>query len=424
MRFSDTFLLMTMAAATTLAQPGQIARCAAADDKGGALIKSRLEPNGQFVDCFYTIAGLCAYFAFQGTFSSGSSICPDSIGSAPVDHLVRVGLDGLTYTPSSISAAVGDTVTFEFHPNNHTVTQSSFEKPCVPLETRLGFKSGFQPVATNANTFPKFQITINDTQPIWGYCGQKDHCSSGMVFAINAVENGPNNFAAFQARAKATATAPGTVSSQCVAKDDNGGSLLSSSVGPVGFVTCKYSNAGTCKYFDNDGSFSSGSSVCPDRINASTGSAPPPQNTKTAQCVAKDDNGGSLLSSSVGPVGFVTCKYSNAGTCKYFDNDGSFSSGSSVCPDSITPASRVAGTFLAGDNSNSTGSSSGNSQPILIALLAINGVLAVAVIGLATLYLRERRSSGKQMRGKYTTVVDPASITLRDHSAYDPHDRK
>ncbi|KAJ7211089.1 hypothetical protein C8J57DRAFT_1097770 [Mycena rebaudengoi] len=166
---------------------------------------------------------------------SGSSDCPAWIESArsapaPIDHLVRVGLDGLTYTPSSISAAVGDTVTFEFHPKNHTVTQSSFEKPCVPFEennglsTRFGFKSGLyvapslpgphtlQPVEVNATKFPSFRITVNDTQPIWGYCGQTDHCSSGMVFAINAVESGPKNFAAFQALAKATATAP----SKCV----------------------------------------------------------------------------------------------------------------------------------------------------------------------------------------------------------------
>ncbi|KAJ7278922.1 Cupredoxin [Mycena rebaudengoi] len=127
-----------------------------------------------------------------------------------MDHLIKVGADGLTYTPSSISAAVGDTVTFEFHPKNHTVTQSSFEQPCKPLEEngKKGFKSGFQFVEANAINFPTFRITVNDTQPIWGYCGQTGHCSSGMVFAINAVENGPKNFAAFQARANATATAP------------------------------------------------------------------------------------------------------------------------------------------------------------------------------------------------------------------------
>ncbi|KAJ7074993.1 hypothetical protein B0H15DRAFT_43590 [Mycena belliarum] len=124
----------------------------------------------------------------------------------PVDHKILVGADGLNYTPSNISAAVGDTVTFEFHPKNHTVTQSSFLAPCKALgETsttgQVGFKSGFRPVADNATDFPTFQITINDTAPIWGYCGQQGppvHCTSGMVFSINAVETGPNNFAAFK----------------------------------------------------------------------------------------------------------------------------------------------------------------------------------------------------------------------------------
>ncbi|KAJ7649560.1 Cupredoxin [Mycena polygramma] len=125
---------------------------------------------------------------------------------APVNHVIKVGIDQLNYTPSNISAAIGDTVTFEFHPKNHTVTQSSFLEPCKPLaETspsgQVGFKSGFQFVADNATTFPNFTITINDTTPIWGYCGQQGppvHCTSGMVFSINAVESGPNNFAAFK----------------------------------------------------------------------------------------------------------------------------------------------------------------------------------------------------------------------------------
>lgn len=46
---------------------------------------------------------------------------------------------------------------------------------------------------------------ISQTAPIWGYCAQMgppDHCGSGMVFSINAVESGPNNFAAFQSLAK------------------------------------------------------------------------------------------------------------------------------------------------------------------------------------------------------------------------------
>ncbi|KAJ2929159.1 hypothetical protein H1R20_g7922, partial [Candolleomyces eurysporus] len=118
----------------------------------------------------------------------------------PQEHRILVGADGqLAYSPAKITAAVGDTVVFEFRPKNHTVTQSSFYNPCVPLEH--GFKSGFQPVAADATEFPTFHLKIEDTAPIWGYCGQVNHCQSGMVFSINAVESGPENFAAFQGRA-------------------------------------------------------------------------------------------------------------------------------------------------------------------------------------------------------------------------------
>ncbi|KAF8140788.1 hypothetical protein K438DRAFT_1636972 [Mycena galopus ATCC 62051] len=146
------------------------------------------------------------YTSYDGTPA------PTFAPGGPVNHLIQVGIDGLSYTPSNISAAIGDTVTFEFHPKNHTVTQSSFSQPCKALaETsttgQVGFKSGFQFVADNETVFPTFNITINDTAPIWGYCGQQGppvHCQQGMVFSINAVESGPNNFGAFQALANAS----------------------------------------------------------------------------------------------------------------------------------------------------------------------------------------------------------------------------
>ncbi|KAF7290339.1 hypothetical protein HMN09_01291900 [Mycena chlorophos] len=124
--------------------------------------------------------------------------------ASPVDHVITVGEDGLTFTPANISASIGDTVTFQFHPKNHTVTQSSFSNPCVPLAKtsttgQVGFNSGFNfPVSPNSTDFPTFQITVNDTAPIWGFCEQTGHCEQGMVFSINAVEDGPNNFAAFR----------------------------------------------------------------------------------------------------------------------------------------------------------------------------------------------------------------------------------
>lgn len=64
-----------------------------------------------------------------------------------VDHKIIVGVDEkFVYNPANISVSIGDTVTFEFHPKNHTATQSSFLNPCKPLHetstSQIGFKSG------------------------------------------------------------------------------------------------------------------------------------------------------------------------------------------------------------------------------------------------------------------------------------------
>lgn len=118
---------------------------------------------------------------------------------------VKVGDGGLTFTPSNVKANVGDKVVFEFVAKNHTVTQSAFSDPCSPLAQstpgQVGFNSGYQPVAEGAPK-PTYEITVNDTRPIWAYCAQGQHCSAGMVFAINAAETGERTFTAFETAAK------------------------------------------------------------------------------------------------------------------------------------------------------------------------------------------------------------------------------
>ncbi|KAF5339652.1 hypothetical protein D9758_015600 [Tetrapyrgos nigripes] len=151
----------------------------------------------------------------------------------PVTHKIIVGDSSqLIYNPMNISASLGDTVVFEFHPKNHTVTQSTFNSPCQPKEG--GFDSGFMPVSPNTTSgFPSFQITINDTAPIWGYCQQTQpasHCGAGMVFAINAVETGPNNFSAFQALAIAQ-NGPGSSNGSDASGNGNGTSGTSGTSG-------------------------------------------------------------------------------------------------------------------------------------------------------------------------------------------------
>ncbi|KAK0627416.1 Cupredoxin [Immersiella caudata] len=117
---------------------------------------------------------------------------------------VDVGLDGnLTYSPNSINEPPRTVVEFSYNPRNHTVTQSSFDKPCFPLPNNSGFSSGFIATTQSVPGLATFELVINDTKPIWFYCGQVNgnHCQAGMVGAINAPAAG-NTLDAFIAKAK------------------------------------------------------------------------------------------------------------------------------------------------------------------------------------------------------------------------------
>jgi plastocyanin len=133
------------------------------------------------------------------TPTSAVSPPPTSTPSTGTDHRVIVGGTGnLSFQPSTVVAQPGDTVTFEFHQKNHTATQSTFADPCKPMAA--GFNSGFEPVGDTATEFPTYTVSVNDTKPVWVYCAQANHCSSGMVFAVNAATTG-NTFEAFRAKA-------------------------------------------------------------------------------------------------------------------------------------------------------------------------------------------------------------------------------
>jgi plastocyanin len=158
---------------------------------------------------------------------SSNAPTPNSHAS---DHKIIVGGAQLGYHPPNITAQPGDTITFEFHQVNHTLTQSSFDAPCRPIgdtcsNHKAGFDSGLYvmfpflfsctldiltppfcltsfPVAANATQFPTYTLRVNDTAPIYAYCRQGPHCGQGMVFSVNADESGSKCFGAFQARAK------------------------------------------------------------------------------------------------------------------------------------------------------------------------------------------------------------------------------
>lgn len=127
-------------------------------------------------------------------------------------HTVIVGGDaGLVYTPSEVVASVGDTVHFVFMKNNHTVTQSTFEKPCNKKSADAP-DSGFLVNANNTVVpAPTFEYTVISMDPTWWYCKQRTgtHCGKGMVFAINpTIEKTLNTFrdVAIQLNGTVTAT--------------------------------------------------------------------------------------------------------------------------------------------------------------------------------------------------------------------------
>jgi hypothetical protein len=82
----------------------------------------------------------------------------------------------------SLDAQADSTATIQ----NHSIVQSSFAKPCVPLDQNPFF-SGFIPTAVSPSG-AIFDIVIKDTKPLWFYCAQTkgDHCQSGMVGSVNA----------------------------------------------------------------------------------------------------------------------------------------------------------------------------------------------------------------------------------------------
>ncbi|TGO45999.1 hypothetical protein BCON_0351g00070 [Botryotinia convoluta] len=169
-------------------------------------------------------------------------------------HIVRVGQannsTALRYFPDNISAKVGDTIQFQFAAGNHTVTQSTFDAPCVPISqssNNTGVFSGFMNVAAGLNStgmVPVFSMPVKVTTPLWFYCSQGKHCQNGMVLVVNenTAANSTRSLANFAAlAAKATKniapTSNGTLStSSSTSSTSNSGSsgLTGSSSGSSG----------------------------------------------------------------------------------------------------------------------------------------------------------------------------------------------
>ncbi|KAM0563501.1 hypothetical protein ACHAPJ_001222 [Fusarium lateritium] len=122
------------------------------------------------------------------------SALPAALAAGSV-HVVKVGDGGLKFEPSQTKAAVGDIVEFHFYPGMHSVAQSSFKKPCEPLNSTSFFSGDFSPEKKVDSKV--FSINVTSEDPIWYYCAVQGHCAGGMVGVINAPTSGDKTFKAF-----------------------------------------------------------------------------------------------------------------------------------------------------------------------------------------------------------------------------------
>ena len=141
-----------------------------------------------------------------------ASAAPSAVPATGVIHRIFAGStaanNGLHFEPENIVAEIGDLIEVHFLPKNHSFAQSSFEKPCVPINNDAIF-SGFNFVTAAGEAPNVFTFTIKDKTPLWFYCSQPNgaHCASGMSLVINQNFNSDKTLAAYK-RAAALTGAP------------------------------------------------------------------------------------------------------------------------------------------------------------------------------------------------------------------------
>lgn len=129
----------------------------------------------------------------QDSTPSSSSAAPRVVtasGSSQATHIVTVGKELNQFDPDSLTANVGDVIEFQFFPPNHSVGRAEYQQPCIPYEdtgvNKVGFWSGFFPVDKILPNPPTWNLTINDTEPIFLYCAAPGSCINfQMVGVIN-----------------------------------------------------------------------------------------------------------------------------------------------------------------------------------------------------------------------------------------------
>ena len=148
--------------------------------------------------------------AQNGTNSTTGSGNGTSTTTAPF-ATITVGTNngtGLVFDPPVLPyVPPNNTIRFEFHAKNHTLTESSFASPCTKSDKPNAIDTGFNNVnPLDLALFKTLDVAVEDTTPRFFYCMQtvaKSHCNAGMVFGLNV---GRDQFAEFQQAARAVAT--------------------------------------------------------------------------------------------------------------------------------------------------------------------------------------------------------------------------
>ncbi|KAL0577881.1 hypothetical protein V5O48_004117 [Marasmius crinis-equi] len=168
-------------------------------------------------------------------FSTVAATLLPAAGVLAATQTVTVGdNNALAFSPSSLTAAMGDTIEFQFKSKNHSVSQSTFTDPCQFKSG--GVDSGFQVTPPNATEFASWSFQVNTTEPLWFFCAQTApavHCKAGMVFALNATPD--KSFDAFKNAAMGGAAGGnGTSSSDSSAPASSGSAGGSATDGATG----------------------------------------------------------------------------------------------------------------------------------------------------------------------------------------------
>ncbi|KAF2033232.1 hypothetical protein EK21DRAFT_109033 [Setomelanomma holmii] len=136
----------------------------------------------------------------------------NEIRSTGVIHRIFAGSttanNGLHFEPENVVAEIGDLVEFHFLPKNHTIIQSSFDKPCEPLSNGAGIFSGFNFATAAGEAKNVFTFQVSSKEPFWYYCSQPNgnHCQAGMSGVINQNFSGDKTLTRYKEVAKGTVT--------------------------------------------------------------------------------------------------------------------------------------------------------------------------------------------------------------------------